>query len=213
MLPKDFLNDFKKISGTELWYDLNNVMLLENDKTKDSNFNEVVDFLESLKDSMLDDEFLERANNFIEKELKEKGDKKLFAEVLPSVTIKEEEILNNKNFIDSYFEKLNIEAYDSWEPSSYSKSLTSYKFKFEEFKNYAWFLRNSIYYKILKEYSGDKLFLEFIKLNLNEIELKELGDAVLPQHKYLNFIFASKKDREQIKKEWDPEIFISLMKY
>lgn len=197
MLSKDFLNNLEKIRGTELWYDLNDLMLLENDKTRDSNFNEVVDFLESLKDSMLDDEFLERANNFIEKELKEKGDEKLFAEILPSITIKEEEILNNKNFIDSYFEGLNLGAYDSWEPSSYSKSLTSYKFKFEEFKDYAWFLRRAIYYKILKENTQNEVFLGFIKLNLNKEELEELSPSLSGQEE-LDFIFSSKEKRNAI---------------
>jgi hypothetical protein len=170
-------------------------MLLENDKLQDYEFNEIIKYLDSLNSLMLDYEFIEKANDFIKTELTEKGDKKLFSEILPSITIKEEDVLNNKNFIDNYFEEFGFDAYNSWGPSSYSKSLTSYRFKFEEFKNYAWFLRRSIYYKILKEDLGNELFLEFIKLNLDKEELEELSS---PQED-LNFIFLSKKDREQMR--------------
>lgn len=130
----------------------------------------------------------------------EKGDNKLFLEILPSINIKEEDILNNKSFIDDYFEKFGLDAYNSWGPSNYSKSLSCYKFKFNEFKDYAWFLRRGIYYKILEEDFCDEFFLEFIKLNLNEKELEELAQALEFKSEYLNFILLLKEDREKIKK-------------
>lgn len=60
MLPKNFLNDLNKIKGVELWNDLNNIMLLENDKLKGYEFNEMTSYLESLNVSMLDDKVLKK---------------------------------------------------------------------------------------------------------------------------------------------------------
>ena len=147
-LPKNFLNEFQKIQASNFRNKINDCMLLERDKTKEHYFNEKVTFLNPSSKKILDFEYLELEKKNLVRELVQKTDKILFNEILQDIEIEQKDFNNNKNFINKYFECIGSYS-SSWGYPLTDSGGFIYRFKFDEFKSFAWQLRIGVNY--LKE--------------------------------------------------------------